>query len=90
MDLEVTRLVSSTIFLVLLFVRQYFDGLKLNRQYGEAVDVFRSVPKMTESAAACQSETLTQMRLLTQQIGRLSTNLERTAGPLPDRRGSHE
>ena len=41
MDLEVARFVSSTIFLVLLLVKQYVDGLKLSRQYGEAVDVFR-------------------------------------------------
>ena len=88
MDLEVARLVSSTVFLGVIFAKQYWDGLKLLKQYGEAVAVFRSVPRLTESSVSCQSEILTQLRLLTQQIETLSTSLERTAGVLPDRRSS--
>ena len=82
MDLELWKFIFSTAFLVLLLIKQHFDGSKLSERYFESTNIFRLMPKISESTVSCQSELLTQMRLLTQKMEAIKTSLERVADEL--------
>ena len=76
MDLELMKYLVSIAFILLLLMKQYFDGIKLDRRHGEATEVFRAMPKLTESAVSCQTELCQQMRLMTRQMEALKLSLE--------------
>ena len=64
MDLELIKFIVSTAFLALLLVKQMLDSRKFQDQHGDAVEVFRAMPKLTDTYCATLNELQREMRLM--------------------------
>ena len=72
MDLELLKFLVSTAFLTLLLVKQHIDSGKSERVHAESKDVFRAMPRFTESAVHCHTELVNLIRILATKVERIA------------------
>ena len=90
MDLELLKFIVSIAFLALLLIKQHLDGGKIERQYFESKDVFKSMPRVTEASVDCLRRLHEQMVYMTRKMESLNVALEAVADKMSAPGAKHQ